>query len=89
MQRWSDPQLFWIVKNGIRMTGMPAFGGNHSDAEIADIVAFVRHAPKLGDAERDELRRALPQEHHHEEAEHEHEGASGGDAKHESGAGDE
>lgn len=32
---------FWIVKHGIRMTGMPAFGRTHSDKKIWDIVAFV------------------------------------------------
>ena len=47
VQKYSDSELFWIVKNGVRMTGMPGFGVNHSDAEIGDIVAFVRHIPKL------------------------------------------
>jgi mono/diheme cytochrome c family protein len=32
---------FWKVKNGIEMTGMPAFGRTHSDEEIWDMVAFV------------------------------------------------
>jgi len=34
-------QLFWIVKNGIKSTGMPAFGKTHSDQKIQDIVAFL------------------------------------------------
>ncbi|HKV10433.1 MAG TPA: cytochrome c [Thermoanaerobaculia bacterium] len=38
---------FWIVKNGIKMTGMPAFGVTHSDDEIWDIVAFLNRMPKL------------------------------------------
>jgi mono/diheme cytochrome c family protein len=63
VQRWSDSELFWIVKNGIRMTGMPAFGENHADEEIAAIVAFVRHAPKLTEPERARLRRVLPSVH--------------------------
>jgi mono/diheme cytochrome c family protein len=64
VQRWSDTELFWIVKNGIRMTGMPAFGENHADEEIAAIVAFVRHTPKLTEPERARLRRVLPSAHH-------------------------
>jgi mono/diheme cytochrome c family protein len=60
VQHWSDPQLFWIVKNGIRMSGMPAFGASHSDEEIGQIVAFVRHMPRLTDAERDQLKSAAP-----------------------------
>jgi mono/diheme cytochrome c family protein len=47
----SDAKLFWVIKNGIRMTGMPAFGVNQTDDEIRDIVAFVRHVPQLTDAE--------------------------------------
>lgn len=38
----NDPaRLFWITKNGIRMTGMPAFGPTHADEEIWDLVAAV------------------------------------------------
>jgi mono/diheme cytochrome c family protein len=39
-------ELFWITKNGIKMTGMPAFGVTHSDEEIWAIVAFLK---KMGD----------------------------------------
>jgi mono/diheme cytochrome c family protein len=65
-QAFSDGELFWIVKNGIRASGMPGFGVNHQDPEIQDIVGFVRHLPKLTDAEKKELAEALPHEHHHE-----------------------
>ncbi len=65
VQHWSDGELFWIVKNGIRMTGMPAFGASHYDEEIAQIVAFVRHVPKISSEERETLEKALPHEHHH------------------------
>ena len=47
VQRRPDGELFWIVQNGIRMTGMPAFGGTHKDAEIWKIVAFLRHLPQI------------------------------------------
>ena len=40
-------ETFWVVKNGIKMTGMPSFGVTHSDDEIWDIVAFVRKMGKL------------------------------------------
>ena len=52
----SDGQLFWIVKHGIRMTPMPAFGPTQSDEEIWKIVAFIRHLPDLTPKERDSLR---------------------------------
>jgi mono/diheme cytochrome c family protein len=39
---WTDRELFWIVKHGIKLTGMPAFGVTHSDQELWGIVAFLR-----------------------------------------------
>jgi mono/diheme cytochrome c family protein len=33
---------FWVIQNGIRMTGMPAFGPSHTDEQIWDIVAFLQ-----------------------------------------------
>jgi mono/diheme cytochrome c family protein len=46
----SPAQLFWVVKNGIKMTGMPAFGTTHTDEEIWAIVAFLKRLPQLDDA---------------------------------------
>jgi mono/diheme cytochrome c family protein len=43
----SPERLFWVLKNGIKMTGMPAFGLTHSDAEIWAMVAFLKQLPKL------------------------------------------
>ena len=48
---WSDAELFWIVKNGIKMTGMPAFGPTHGDGDLWSIVAIVKQLPELSDAE--------------------------------------
>ena len=45
--RWTAPELFWIVKNGIRMTGMPSFGGTHADAELKAAVAFIQRLPRM------------------------------------------
>jgi mono/diheme cytochrome c family protein len=47
--RWSSTELFWIAKNGIRMTGMPAFGATHKDEEIWKVVAFVQRLPKMNE----------------------------------------
>lgn len=43
----STKELFWIVKNGVRMTGMPAWGAVDDDKEIWNVVAFVKSLPKL------------------------------------------
>ena len=42
VQRYTDPELFWVVKNGIRLTGMPGFGRIYSDAQIWDLVQYMR-----------------------------------------------
>lgn len=46
-KQWTTAQLFWIIKNGVKMTGMPAFGVSHSDDEIWKIVGFVHGLPQM------------------------------------------
>lgn len=62
---WTDGELFWLTKHGIRLTGMPAFGTTHTDEELWSIVAFVRHLPDLTASERRVLREASQQGRHH------------------------
>lgn len=66
VQEMTDGQLFWIISNGIRSTGMPAFSPTHSESEVWQIVSFVRHLPKLTDEEIKQLKagREEPEEHH-------------------------
>jgi hypothetical protein len=40
-------ELFWIIKNGIKMSAMPSYAERSSDDEIWDIVSFVRTLPKI------------------------------------------
>lgn len=40
-------KVFWIVKHGIRMTGMPEFGSHASDDEVWRAVAFVKHLKQV------------------------------------------
>ncbi len=40
-------EQFWIVKHGIKMTAMPAWGKTHTDEELWDVVAFVSRLPKM------------------------------------------
>ena len=42
-----DAELYWIIKNGLRMTGMPAFGPIHEEKELWSIVAFLRRLPEM------------------------------------------
>ncbi len=43
---YTDAELFWIVKHGIEMTGMPSWGG-HSDDELWATVGFIRKLPGM------------------------------------------
>ena len=40
-------EQFWVVKHGVKMTGMPAWGVTHDDDLLWDVVAFVRKLPEL------------------------------------------
>lgn len=56
---WSDAELFWITRHGIRLAGMPAFGPTHTDEEIAGIVAFIRAMEEMTEEEYGERVRLL------------------------------
>jgi mono/diheme cytochrome c family protein len=48
----SAPEIFWVVKNGIRMTGMPSFGKvGLTDAQLWQLTAFVKAIPKVSEAD--------------------------------------
>jgi mono/diheme cytochrome c family protein len=47
-KRYSPGELFWILKNGIKMSGMPAWS-DHSDAELWSTVAFLKRLPGMSE----------------------------------------
>jgi mono/diheme cytochrome c family protein len=50
LRRKSDltpAEQFWIIKHGVKMTGMPAWGITHDDELLWDVVAFLRKLPEL------------------------------------------
>jgi mono/diheme cytochrome c family protein len=44
--QWSSGELFWIIRNGIKMSGMPAWP-DHTDEDIWNIVAFLGRLPSM------------------------------------------
>jgi mono/diheme cytochrome c family protein len=50
VQQYSDADLFWVIRNGNRFTGMGAFGKSLSDDQIWDLVRYVRSLPDSGAA---------------------------------------
>ncbi len=73
-QSLSDGELFYIIKNGVRLTGMPAWGEDTQEDDLASwhLVHFIRHLPKITEAEVQEmesLNPKSPEEWREEEAE--------------------
>jgi hypothetical protein len=71
--------VHWVVKHGIKMTGMPAWGVTHDDDLLWDVVAFVCKLPELTPEQYETLVKNAPK---HEElmqkmeicGEHQHNG---------------
>lgn len=61
-QSMTDGELFAIIRNGVRLTAMPAWGDGsaQSDRESWALVHFIRHLPKLTAAEAGEMRGLNP-----------------------------
>jgi mono/diheme cytochrome c family protein len=60
-QSLSDGELFAIIQNGIRFTGMPAFGGGeHTDEDSWKCVLFIRHLPRITATELSEMEKLNP-----------------------------
>jgi len=52
----TDGELYWIIENGIRLTGMPAWGtGRDDDVDSWKLVHFVRHLKDLTPAQLKEM----------------------------------
>lgn len=60
-QNLTDGELFYIIENGVRLTGMPAWGGEHGEGDASwKLVDFIRHLPKLTPDELKEMKRLNP-----------------------------
>jgi len=61
-QELSDGELFSIIRNGVRLTGMPAWGdpAGHDDADNWKLVHFIRHLPRLTPEEVAEMEKLNP-----------------------------
>jgi mono/diheme cytochrome c family protein len=66
-QNLSDGELYYIIENGIRFTGMPGWGTGKGDGDDPDgghdtwaLVHFIRHLPKLTEAEAQEMKALNP-----------------------------
>jgi mono/diheme cytochrome c family protein len=59
----SPAEEFWVVKHGIKATGMPAWGVTHDDELLWDVVAFLRKLPELSADQYQALVKSAPKTH--------------------------
>ena len=61
-QQMTDGELFYVIEQGIRFSGMPAFGtGDASHAgESWQLVHFIRHLPQISESELEQMRKLNP-----------------------------
>ena len=51
VQHWNDSQMFWIIQNGVRMTGMASWKATISAVDTWKLVIFVHDLPELDSTE--------------------------------------
>ena len=61
---YSLKDIFWVTKNGVKMTGMPAYGPTHDDEEIWAVSIFLDKSRDLSEAEYRSLRNKYSDTHH-------------------------
>jgi mono/diheme cytochrome c family protein len=69
-QSLTDGELYWIIHNGIRLSGMPAWGDPNRDDDSWKLVVFIRHLPSMTpdeESEMDDLNPKSPAELREEE----------------------
>ncbi|NUQ18043.1 MAG: cytochrome c [Sphingomonas sp.] len=65
----SPAEQFWVIKHGVKLSAMPAWGRTHDDQLIWDMVAFIRQLPKMN-AQQFQAAVASAPESHEEMMEH-------------------
>jgi mono/diheme cytochrome c family protein len=79
-------QQFWVIKHGVKLTAMPAWGKTHDDQLIWDMVAFIRTLPNMSPEQYRAAIASAPESHEemmeHETASAPHEHEHGGPHSH-------
>jgi len=47
VQHWNDAELFWIIENGVRLTGMPSWKSSISETDTWKLAHFIHQLPRL------------------------------------------
>lgn len=77
MPHRAPAEAFWVIKNGVKMTGMPGFGATHSDNSLWDLVGFIRIARNLDENSYEQIiKEANLVITNHDEHDHKHGGSA-------------
>jgi mono/diheme cytochrome c family protein len=90
--RLSPQDEFWVIKHGIKMSAMPAWGVNHDDPTIWSMVAFLQKLPDMTPAQYKAMVAIAPPDedmdmggmghmHEHAHGESDHDGREGHQAE--------
>jgi mono/diheme cytochrome c family protein len=58
--QYSEPELFWVIKHGIRRTGMSAYGSFYSDRQVWQLAEFIHRMHTLPPAVFDAIQPKRP-----------------------------
>jgi mono/diheme cytochrome c family protein len=75
-REWKPAEIYWVIKHGIKMSGMPAWEYHLSDEDIWNLVAFVEAMPAMSPVEYATLSKSVPDRHRHEDQAHKHQPAA-------------
>ncbi len=64
VKTWTPRELFWIIKHGVKMTGMPSFGATHSDQDVWSIVAFLEKLAGMSSTQYHQMKHEIGAEPH-------------------------
>jgi mono/diheme cytochrome c family protein len=66
-QNLTDGEIFYIINNGVRLTGMPGWGRSHTAEDTWKLVLFIRHIPQLSAAEKKDMEKFNPKSYDDDE----------------------
>jgi hypothetical protein len=59
-QNLTDGEIFYVINNGVRMTGMPGWGKSHTPEDTWKLVLFIRRLPQLSAEEKKKMEKFNP-----------------------------
>ena len=67
VSEWQAREVFWLVKHGVKMSAMPAFGPTHNDDDLWALTAFVKQLPGMTAQQYAEFGKGSSAAGHHQE----------------------